>query len=92
MEKQENQMNNVPDIKSKEIIQNLAKPFHEIINSQTIGTELKNVHNAGRYTSGTTVRADIVPLMVTKQDEIMNRILKDANGVLESFTDNLVVT
>jgi hypothetical protein len=30
--------------------------------------------------------------MVTKQDEIMNRILKDANGVLESFTDNLVVT
>lgn len=55
----EDTVNSIPDIQTKTIIESLLPEFHGIINKNTLSNELLYVHNAGRYSSGTTVRADL---------------------------------
>lgn len=81
-----------PDIQTIPIIQGLLKKFHEIINKKTLGEELLAVRNAGRYSSGATVLADIGPVSMTLTDEVASNILKTANDALENSIDAELTT
>lgn len=48
-----------PDIQTAPIIQQFLQNYSQIFNSKILGEELAAVHNAGRYTSGATVNADL---------------------------------
>lgn len=76
-----------PDIQTMTVIQGLLKKFHEIVNKKTLGEELLAVRNAGRYSSGATVLADIGPVALTLTDEVAANILKTANDALEKSID-----
>ncbi len=78
----------MPDIQTVQPIRSFTKRFFEIINSKVLGDEQLYVHNAGRYTSGATVRIDQGSVLTTLTDEFAARILKEANDALEaSITD-----
>ncbi len=83
---------NVPDIITKDFITKFLQPFHTVLSKSLLGSESKNVHNAWRYTSGTTVRSDTVAMAVTSQDVIMEHLLRDANTALEWSIDALINT
>lgn len=80
----------MPDIQTVQPIRSLTKRFFEIINTKTLGDEQLYVHNAGRYTSGSTVRVDQGSVLTTLTDELAARTLKEANDALEaSITDTI---
>ncbi len=79
-----------PDIQTKASILKTTKQFFEIFNEKHIGDILKFVYNTGRYSASNNVRADIAPVMVSKRDEFMKRVLKDSNTVVENMIDGLV--
>ncbi len=58
------------------------KNFKGIFNEKTLGEELLAVHNAGRYTSGATVRADLVPVSISVMDDIARATLKTSNQAM----------
>jgi len=48
----------------------------------------KNVHNAGRYNSGSSqVNVDIIPTLVTSLDTLAQKSVKNVNTDLEKFID-----
>ena len=77
----------MPDIQTKVPIQTLLKDFQSIINKKTLSDALANVHNAGRYNTGSTVRVDIAPLKMTVMDEIARTTLKEANTAMMKKVD-----
>jgi hypothetical protein len=81
------QIHKLPDIQTKEVIQGFLKNFKGIFNEKSLGDELKVVHNAGRYNSGTTVRADILPISITLMDQIAQSTLRTSNQALASAID-----
>ena len=83
----EDAIKDTPDIQTRTHINTLLKKFNGIFNNKVLGDELHDVYNAGRYTSGATVRADIGPVSMTLMDEVANNILKTANDALEKSID-----
>jgi len=83
----EDMIKDTPDIQTKTPIHSLVKKFNAIFNSKVLGDELHDVYNAGRYTSGATVRADIGPVSMTLMDEVANNTLKTANDAMEKSID-----
>ncbi len=79
-----------PDIQTKASILKTTKQFFEIFNDKYIGDILKFVYNTGRYGDGTNVRADLSPVLISKRDAFMKRVLKDGNTVVENMIDGLV--
>lgn len=45
------------------------------------------VHNAGRYTSGATVSADIAPISISLMDDLARATLKTSNRALATSID-----
>lgn len=80
----------IPDVQSREMVNKSVKQFFEVFNEKHIGDILKFVYNTGRYGSGNKVRADVGPVLISKQDEYMKRLLKDTNTALETQIDSLV--
>ena len=80
----------MPDIQTVQPIRSFTKRFFEIINSKTLSDQQLYVHNAGRYTSGSTVRVDQGSLLVTMTDEFAARTLKEANDALEASITDIV--
>jgi hypothetical protein len=62
-----------------------------MFNEKTLGKELLSVHNAGRYTSGSTVRSDILPVSISLQDEIARTTLREANDALSKQIDQILI-
>jgi hypothetical protein len=81
-----------PDIQTRAAITKVTKQFFEIFNEKYLGDILKFVYNTGRYGDGTNTRADVAPVLISKRDEFMKRVLKDSNTVLENSIDQLVKT
>lgn len=79
-----------PDVHTKPVTEKLLQTFSEIFNTKVLGEELAAVHNAGRYNSGATVRADLASVQISVVDSVATDALKKANSALEeSFTDFL---
>lgn len=76
-------LKNVPDIQTVNHINELVKPFNKIFNKKVLGDELKAVHNAGRYNTGTTVRADMGVFSVSIMDKIAQDTVRATNNMLE---------
>lgn len=79
-----------PDIQTRAAITKVTKQFFEIFNEKYIGDILKFVYNTGRYGDGTNTRADIAPVLISKRDEFMKRVIKDSNSAVENSIDSLV--
>lgn len=73
----------VPDIATKDIIEKSVKQFFEVFNTKYMGDILRYIHNTGRYGDANNVRADSVPVMISKKDLLMRTTLKDVNTSLE---------
>lgn len=84
-------MVNTPDIHTRTPILSLLKDFKSIINEKTLSDAFAYVHNAGRYTSGSTVRVDLSPVNMTLQDSIARSSLRELNSALmDSFDAALI--
>ncbi|MDD5769409.1 MAG: hypothetical protein PHE25_00425 [Candidatus Gracilibacteria bacterium] len=82
---------NIPDIQTKDIIKNTTKNFIQIFNSASLGEFKKDVHNSGRYNSGSTkVNMDSVPYLVSSIDSLSSAVIKNVNYDLENYIDDLV--
>lgn len=79
-----------PDAQTRTAINKVTKQFFEIFNEKYLGDILKYIYNTGRYGDGTNTRADITPVLISKRDEFMKRVIKDTNTVLEDSIDQLV--
>lgn len=79
-----------PDIQTRAAITKVTKQFYEVFNEKYLGDILKFVYNTGRYGDGKNTRADIAPVLVSKRDEFMKRVIKDSNSAIESSIDRLV--
>ncbi|MDD2745687.1 MAG: VCBS repeat-containing protein, partial [Candidatus Gracilibacteria bacterium] len=79
-----------PDVQTRTAITKVTKQFFEIFNEKYLGDILKYIYNTGRYGDGTNTRADIAPVLISKRDEFMKRVIKDTNTVLEDSIDQLV--
>lgn len=77
----------IPDIQTEVPIRNLLKDFHAIINNKTLGDELLAVRNAGRYNSGSTVRADLAATIMTTMDDTARSTLFSANQAIMTSID-----
>ncbi len=78
----EDQIKKLPDSQTKNIILWFLKTFKGIFNEKSLWEELLSVHNAGRYTSGATVRTDLVPISISLMDDIARATLKTSNVAL----------
>ena len=87
----EDQIRKLPDIQSRDVILWFLKNFKWIFNEKSLGDELLAVHNAGRYTSWSTVRADLLPISISVMDEIARSTLREANNALEKQIDTLLI-
>ncbi len=88
---QTNHASQVPDILTRYLIQKSIKKFPEIFNTDVLWQFRKDVHNAGRYNTGsTTVRVDLIPQMIANMDVLSQSILKNANYDLEKEIDSIV--
>ena len=81
----------MPDIQTATPIQSFLKNFKSIINEKTLGDALLFVHNAGRYTDGTNVRADIAPITMTIMDTVAQSTIKEANTALIQSIDKALL-
>jgi hypothetical protein len=72
-----------PDIQTRPAILKSVKQFFEVFNEKYIGDILKAVNNTGRYGDGKNTRVDIAPVLISKRDEFMKRVLKDGNTTIE---------
>ncbi|MBX9808982.1 hypothetical protein K2X92_01155, partial [Candidatus Gracilibacteria bacterium] len=72
------------------IIQGFLKNFKEIFNEKSLGEELLAVHNAGRYNSGASVGADLLPVSIALMDDIARSTLKTANQSIATLIDTSV--
>ncbi len=81
---------NVPDIQTINHINEFLKPFNKIFNKKVLWDELKAIYNAGRYTSGTTVRADIGSFTVTVMDKVAQDTLRATNNALENSIEQAI--
>jgi hypothetical protein len=82
---------NLPDIQTKTPILSILKDFSNIVNDKTLSDAFAFIHNAGRYTTGSTVRADLAPVSVTLRDTMARTTLLEINNALmESFEKTLV--
>lgn len=80
----------LPDIQTVQPISAYIKKFYEVLNKKTLSDEQLFVHNAGRYTSGATVRIDQATIQGTYMDEVAVSILKEGNTALEQAIDNQI--
>ncbi|MBC7503535.1 VCBS repeat-containing protein [Candidatus Gracilibacteria bacterium] len=87
----EDQISKLPDIQSRDVILGFLKNFKGIFNEKSLGDELLSVHNAGRYTSGSTVKADLLPISISVMDEIARSTLREANNAIEKQIDTLLI-
>ncbi len=81
----------LPDIQTKNVILGFLKNFKGIFNEKSLGEELLAVHNAGRYTSGSTVQTDLLPISITLMDDIAQTTLREANSAVEQRIDTILV-
>lgn len=82
---------NVPDVQSRHIINNITKKFIQIFNGSTIWEFRKDVHNAWRYNSWSSdVWVDLIPWLITSIDTVSQSIIKDVNTDLENKIDEIV--
>ena len=82
---------NLPDIQTKTPILSILKDFSDIINDKTLSDAFAFVHNAGRYNTGSTVRADLAPVSVTVRDTMARTTLLEINNaIMESFDKTLI--
>lgn len=80
----------MPDIQTVQPISAYIKKFYEVLNKKTLSDEQLFVHNAGRYTSGATVRIDQATIQGTYMDEVAVSMLKEGNTALEQAIDNQI--
>jgi hypothetical protein len=76
------QIAKLPDIQTRTVIESMLKNFSSIFNEKTLGDELLAIHNAGRYTSGATVNADIAPVAITLMDQVARDTLRTSNDAI----------
>ncbi len=82
---------NIPDIQTRYIIQNTTKKFLQIFNESSLWEFRKDVHNAWRYNSWTSiVNADLIPYLVTSIDTLSSNIIKNVNNDLEKDINSIV--
>jgi hypothetical protein len=86
----EDTIKDMQDIHTKIPIQSIIKDFQSIINKNTLSEALANIYNAGRYNSGTSIRADIAPLQMTVMDELARNTLKEANSAVMKKIDQSI--
>jgi hypothetical protein len=79
-----------PDIQTRAAILKSVKQFFEVFNEKYIGDILKAVNNTGRYGDGKNTRVDIAPVLISKRDEFMKRVLRDGNTTVEGLINELV--
>lgn len=66
----------VPDIQTRQITTRLAKRFPEILNPRYLTDWINRTRSLGRYSSGSQTQADIVPLLIAKQDALLETALR----------------
>jgi hypothetical protein len=86
------QIQKLPDIQTREVIQGFLKNFKGIFNEKSLGDELALVHHAGRYNSGTIVRADLLPISITLMDQVAQSTLRTSNQALATAIDTVIKT
>lgn len=67
----------LPDIQTARPIGAFVQKFYQIVNSKVLSDSQLFVHNAGRYTSGSTVRVDHAILQATLMDEVALSMIKE---------------
>jgi len=83
----------LPDIQTRQIIENATKKFIEIFSSWTFGEFRKDVHNSWRYNEDWSwVNVDLVPYLISVLDTVNPYVIKQANNDLEDKIDNIVKT
>ena len=80
----------MPDTQTQIPIQSFLKDFKSIINEKTLGDAMLFVHNAGRYTSGSTVHMDLSPVSMTLMDSVAQSTLRAANDAMEASIDKAI--
>lgn len=80
----EDQIKNTPDIQTEPIITEMLSPFHEVFNKKILGDNLAAIHNAGRYNSGATVRADTTAVQITVMDQLAMDTIKSINDSVKN--------
>ncbi|EKE29579.1 MAG: hypothetical protein ACD_2C00141G0001 [uncultured bacterium (gcode 4)] len=83
-------LSKTPDVMTKKVIETLTKNFFQAFSDKYIWDILKYAYNTWRYWSPSNTRVDTVISTISKQDNAMKRMLKDANTSLEWFTDDLL--
>ncbi|MBW7954446.1 VCBS repeat-containing protein [Candidatus Gracilibacteria bacterium] len=82
---------NIPDVQLRHIIKSTTKQFLEIFNADSLGEMRKNVHNAGRYNSGSSVvNVDLIPTLISNLDKLSEKSIKNVNTDLEKVIDDVV--
>jgi len=87
----EDQINKLPDIQTKDVILWFLKNFKSVFNDKPLGEELLGIHNAGRYTNGSTTRSDLLPISITLMDDVARSTLYETNTALENKIDKLLI-
>jgi hypothetical protein len=67
------------------------KNFKSVFNDKPLGEELLGIHNAGRYTNGSTTRSDLLPISITLMDDVARSTLYETNTALENKIDKLLI-
>jgi len=81
----------MPDVQSRLPIQSILKNFKSIINETTLADAYWFVRNAGRYSSGSSVRVDLSPISMTIADEVAQSTLKQTNIAIMSSIDQAIL-
>jgi len=83
---------NVPDIQTREVIDNVTKKFVEIYSKGTLWEFRKDVYNAWRYNKWwSKVNVDSIPHLITVLDGVYWEMVKQINDEIEDEIDDLVV-
>lgn len=84
-------LNNVPDIQTRHIVNNATNKFVEVFSQWWIWELRKNVHNAWRYNwSANEVNVDFIPYLITVLDGVNDEILKEASYDIENEINTIV--
>jgi len=84
-------LDNVGDITTKRIVDEMIPTFFDVINDKYLGDIARYVHNTGRYYNGRAdVRMDTLPEIITKKDLASRELIRQVNNLFESQISTLI--
>lgn len=86
----DNNLEWVPDIQTRTIINETVKKFIQVISPWAISDMRKNVYNAWRYNYEDRVNVDFIPYLISVLDIVNDELIKEITDDFESKMDWLI--